>query len=226
MIRTLIADDHAVVLKGLKQVLSYTPDIMVAAEASTGKQVLELVRSKPVDVIVLDIAMPDGNGLDTLKVLKRERPTLPVIVLSMHSEDQYGVQVLKAGASGYLTKDSAPDQLIAAIRKVIMGGRYVSPALAEKLAFDLESDPDTPPHERLSAREYQVLGMIAIGKTVGEIAQQLGLSAKTISTYRSRILEKMKMQKNAELTHYAVRQGLVDAMKTKAAAQPTTKRPA
>ena len=222
MIRTLIADDHAVVLKGLKQVLSHTPDIVVAAEATSGQQVLDLVRSKPLDVVVLDIAMPDGNGLDVLKTLKREKPQLPVVVLSMHSEEQYGVLVLKAGASGYLTKESAPDQLIAAIRKVIMGGKYISSALAEKLAFDLESDSDTPPHERLSAREYQVLGMIAIGKTVGEIAESLGLSAKTISTYRSRILEKMKMQKNAELTHYAVRQGLVDTMKFKPTA--TSKR--
>ncbi|MGH7229810.1 MAG: response regulator [Nitrospiraceae bacterium] len=215
MIRALIADDHAVVLKGLKQVLSDTPDIAVAAEANTGQQVLDIVRTKPVDVVVLDIAMPDGNGLDVLRSLKRERPSLPVVVLSMHSEEQYGVLVLKAGAAGFLTKECAPDQLIAAIRKVIGGGKYISTALAEKLAFDLESDPNVPLHERLSSREYQVLGMIAIGKTVGEIAQTLGLSAKTISTYRSRILEKMKMQKNAELTHYAVRQGLVDAMNFK-----------
>ena len=215
MIRALIADDHAVVLKGLKQVLSDTPDITVAAEANTGQQVLDIVRAKPVDVVVLDIAMPDGNGLDVLRSLKRERPSLPVVVLSMHSEEQYGVLVLKAGASGYLTKECAPDQLIAAIRKVISGGKYISSALAEKLAFDLETDPNVPLHERLSSREYQVLGMIAIGKTVGEIAETLGLSAKTISTYRSRILEKMKMQKNAELTHYAVRQGLVDAMNFK-----------
>ena len=215
MIRTLIADDHAVVLKGLKQILSHTPDILVTAEATSGQQVLDTVSTKPVDVVVLDIAMPDGNGLDVLRTLKREKPNLPVVVLSMHSEEQYGVLVLKAGASGYLTKESAPNQLIAAIRKVIMGGKYISPALAEKLAFDLESDSDTPLHERLSAREYQVLGMIAIGKTVGEIAQSLGLSAKTISTYRSRILEKMKMTKNAELTHYAVRHGLVDTAQFK-----------
>ena len=215
MIRVLIADDHAVVLKGLKQVLCDTPDISVAGEATTGQQVLELLRSKPVDVVVLDIAMPDGNGLDVLRTLKRERPSIPVVILSMHSEEQYGVLVLKAGASAYLTKESAPAQLIAAIRKVVTGGKYISSALAEKLAFDLETDPNTPPHERLSAREYQVLGLIAIGKTVGEIAQSLSLSPKTISTYRSRILEKMKMQKNAELTHYAVRQGLVDTMKFK-----------
>jgi DNA-binding NarL/FixJ family response regulator len=217
MIRVLIADDHTVVLKGLKQVLSDTPDINVVAEATTGQQVLDWVRSKPVDVVVLDIAMPDGNGLDVLRTLKRERPSVPVVILSMHSEEQYGVLVLKAGASGYLTKESAPAQLIAAIRKVITGGKYISPALAEKLAFDLEADPNTPLHERLSAREYQVLGLIAIGKTA--------LSPKTISTYRSRILEKMKMQKNAELTHYAVRQGLVDALKFKEHATPA-RRPA
>lgn len=215
MIRALIADDHTVVLKGLKQILSDTADIVVAAEATTGQQVLDIVRTRPIDVVILDIAMPDGNGLDVLRNLKRDKPSLPVVVLSMHSEEQYGVLVLKAGAAGYLTKESAPDQLIAAIRKVISGGKYISPALAEKLAFDLEADPDVPLHERLSTREYQVLGLIAIGKTVGEIAEHLGLSAKTISTYRSRILEKMKMQKNAELTHYAVRQGLVDAMKFK-----------
>lgn len=215
MIRALIADDHIVVLKGLKQILSNTADIVVAAEATTGQQVLDIVRTRPIDVVILDIAMPDGNGLDVLRSLKRDKPGLPVVILSMHSEEQYGVLVLKAGAAGYLTKESAPDQLIAAIRKVISGGKYISPALAEKLAFDLEADPDVPLHERLSTREYQVLGLIAIGKTVGEIAEHLGLSAKTISTYRSRILEKMKMQKNAELTHYAVRQGLVDAMKFK-----------
>ena len=225
MIRVLIADDHTVVLKGLKQVLSDTPDISVTAEATTGQQVLDWVRTKPVDVVVLDIAMPDGNGLDVLRTLKRERPSVPVVILSMHSEEQYGVLVLKAGASAYLTKESAPAQLIAAIRKVITGGKYISPALAEKLAFDLEADPNTPLHERLSAREYQVLGLIAIGKTVGEIAESLSLSPKTISTYRSRILEKMKMQKNAELTHYAVRQGLVDALKFKEHAAPA-KRPA
>jgi DNA-binding NarL/FixJ family response regulator len=223
MIRVLIADDHMVVRRGLKQVLSETPDIEVVAEAETGQQVLDFVRTKPVDALVLDIAMPDGNGLEVLRTLKKERPSLPVIVLSMHSEEQYGVLVLKAGAASYLTKETAPDQLIAAIKKVINGGKYVSVALAEKLAFDLEADPDMPLHERLSYREYQVLGMIAIGKTVGEIAEALDLSAKTISTYRSRILEKMKMRKNAELTHYAVRQGLVDAMNFREEAAP--KRP-
>jgi two-component system invasion response regulator UvrY len=210
MIKVLIADDHAVVLEGLKQILSETPDIIVAAEATNGQEVLDKIRNTHADVVVLDIAMPGRSGLDILLHLKRERPTLPVLVLSIHPEDQYAVRVLKAGACGYLTKESAPDQLIAAIRKVVIGGKYVSPSLAEKLAFDLESDVDKPLHETLSDREYEVLCLIALGKTVKEIADKLSLSVKTISTYRSRILEKMKMKNNAELTHYVIRQGLVD----------------
>jgi two-component system invasion response regulator UvrY len=206
----LIADDHAVVLEGLKQILSETPDIQVVAEATNGHEVLDKIRITHVDVVVLDIAMPGRSGLDILLHLKRERPTLPVLVLSIHPEDQYAVRVLKAGACGYLTKESAPAELIAAIRKVVVGGKYVSPSLAEKLAFDLESDVDKPLHETLSDREYEVLCLIALGKTVKEIADKLSLSVKTISTYRSRILEKMKMKNNAELTHYVIRQGLVD----------------
>jgi two-component system invasion response regulator UvrY len=210
MIKILIADDHAVVLEGLKQILSETPDIHVVAEAAHGQEVLDKIRSTAVDVVVLDIAMPGRSGLDVLLHLKRERPSLPVLVLSIHPEDQYAVRVLKAGACGYLTKESAPDQLIAAIRKVVIGGKYVSPSLAEKLAFDLESDVDKPLHETLSDREYEVLCQIALGKTVKEIADKLSLSVKTISTYRSRILEKMKLKNNAELTHYVIRQGLVE----------------
>ena len=210
MIKVLIADDHAVVLEGLKQIISETPDIVVAGEATHGQEVMDKIRSIHVDVVVLDIAMPGRSGLDVLLHLKRERPSLPVLVLSIHPEDQYAVRVLKAGACGYLTKESAPDQLIAAIRKVVVGGKYVSPSLAEKLAFDLESDVDKPLHETLSDREYEVLCLIALGKTVKEIADKLSLSVKTISTYRSRILEKMKMKNNAELTHYVIRQGLVE----------------
>jgi DNA-binding NarL/FixJ family response regulator len=210
MIKVLIADDHAVVREGLKQILAETPDIEVVAEATHGQEVLDKIRSTPVDVVVLDIAMPGRSGLDVLLHLKRERPSLPVLVLSIHPEDQYAVRVLKAGACGYLTKESAPDQLIAAIRKVVVGGKYVSPSLAEKLAFDLEADVDKPLHETLSDREYEVLCQIALGKTVKEIADKLSLSVKTISTYRSRILEKMKMKNNAELTHYVIRQGLVE----------------
>jgi two-component system invasion response regulator UvrY len=210
MIKVLIADDHAVVLEGLKQILSETPDILVAAEATNGQDVLDKIRQTHIDVVVLDIAMPGRSGLDILLHLKRDRPTLPVLVLSIHPEDQYAVRVLKAGACGYLTKESAPAELIAAIRKVVVGGKYVSPSLAEKLAFDLESDVDKPLHETLSDREYEVLCLIALGKTVKEIADKLSLSVKTISTYRSRILEKMKMKNNAELTHYVIRQGLVE----------------
>jgi two-component system, NarL family, invasion response regulator UvrY len=209
MIKVLIADDHAVVLEGLKQILSETPDIVVSAQARDGQEVLEKIRSNNVDVVVLDIAMPGRSGLDTLMHIKRERPNLPVLVLSIHPEDQYAVRVLKAGAYGYLTKDSAPDQLISAIRKVVTGRKYVSPSLAEKLAFDLESDTGKPPHEILSDREYEVLCMIAAGKTVKEIADKLSLSVKTISTYRARILEKMKMKNNAELIHYVIREGLI-----------------
>ena len=210
MIKVLIADDHAVVLEGLKQILSETPDIIVAAQATDGQQALDKVRATDLDVVVLDIAMPGRSGLDTLLHIKRERPNLPVLVLSIHPEDQYAVRVLKAGACGYLTKDSAPDQLISAIRKVVVGGKYVSPSLAEKLAFDLGADTDKPLHETLSDREYEVLCMIALGKTVKEIADKLSLSVKTISTYRARILEKMKMKNNAELTHYVIREGLTD----------------
>ena len=210
MIKVLIADDHAVVLEGLKQILSETPDIIVAAQATDGQEVLEKIRTLNLDAVVLDIGMPGRSGLDTLMHIRRERQTLPVLVLSIHPEDQYAVRVLKAGASGYLTKDSAPDQLIAAVRKVVSGGKYVSPTLAEKLAFDLEADADRPLHETLSDREYEVLCMIALGKTVKEIADKLSLSVKTISTYRARILEKMKMKNNAELTHYVIREGLSD----------------
>ena len=208
MIKVLIADDHAVVLEGLKQILSETPDIVVSAQARDGQEVLEKIRSNNVDVVVLDIAMPGRSGLDTLMHIKRERPNLPVLVLSIHPEDQYAVRVLKAGAYGYLTKDSAPDQLISAIRKVVMGRKYVSPSLAEKLAFDLESDTGKPPHEILSDREYEVLCMIAVGKRSRRSRISFRLSIKTISTYGTHIFQKMKMKNNAELIRYVIREGL------------------
>jgi two-component system invasion response regulator UvrY len=210
MINILIADDHTIVRKGLKQILAETPDMVVADEASNGYEVLEKVRKNNFDVLLLDISMPGKSGLDILKELKAEKPKLPVLVLSMYPEEQYAIRVLRAGASGYLTKESAPDELVVAMRKVAQGKKYVSPSLAEKLAFDLEMDTTKPPHEMLSDREYQFLCMIASGKTVGEIAENLLLSAKTISTYRARILEKMKMKNNAELTHYAIQNRLVD----------------
>ena len=210
MIKILIADDHPVVRKGLKDIIQATPDMTVSGEASDGQEVLENVRKIDFDVVVLDIAMPGRSGLDILKELKSGKPELPVLILSIHPEEQYAVRVLKAGASGYLTKDSAPDELITAIRKVSRGKKYISASLAEKLAYDLEIGAEKPLHETLSDREYDVMCRIASGKTVKEIAEQLYLSVKTISTYRARILEKMKMRSSAELTHYAIKLGLVD----------------
>ena len=209
MIRILIADDHAIVRRGLKQIVSEQPDMTVGGEAGNARQVLELVRTDKWDVIVLDINMPGRSGLEVLKELRREHPKLPVLVLSVHPEDQYGVRVLRAGAAGYLTKDSAPDELVHAIRKVHRGGKYVSASLAEVLVFELGTETDRPRHKSLSDREYQVMTMIASGKTVGEIGEELSLSVKTISTYRARVLGKMKMRTNAELTHYAIQNQLL-----------------
>lgn len=210
MMKVLIADDHAVVRKGLKQILAEAPDISAVIEAADGEEALQKADSENIDVVLLDITMPGRSGIDTLKELKREHPNLPVVVLSMHSEDEYGARVLKAGASGYITKNSPPEELIAAMRKAMMGGRYISPALAEKLVSSLGSDPEKALHEKLSDREYEVMRQIASGKTVKEIADRLHLSQKTISTYRSRILEKLHMRNNSEVIRYAVQEGLVD----------------
>jgi two-component system invasion response regulator UvrY len=210
MIKILIADDHAIVREGLKQILAETSDMIVADEAADGKEVLEKIRKNRYDVVVLDISMPGKCGMDILKQLSYEKLNLPVLVLSMHSEEQYAIRVLKAGASGYLTKESAPDELIKAIRKVSQGGKYITSTLAEKLALELQLNAEKPPHKILSDREYQVLCMIANGKAAKDIAAELCLSEKTISTYRSRILEKMKMKTNAELIHYAIKNKLID----------------
>lgn len=210
MIKLLIADDHTIVRKGLKQILAETSDIVVSDEATNGQEVLNKVKQDSFDMVLLDISMPGKSGLDVLKELKIERPKLPVLILSMYPEEQYAVRVLRAGASGYLTKESAPDELILAIRKVAQGKKYVSSSLAEKLAFDLRIDTSKPVHENLSDREYQVMCLIASGKTVTEISEILSLSVKTISTYRSRILEKMNMNNNAELTRYAIENRLVN----------------
>jgi DNA-binding NarL/FixJ family response regulator len=208
MIRILIADDHAIVRKGIRQILNDIPDVVTIDEAGNGQEVLERVRRNNYDLVLLDISMPDMSGLDVLKQLKSEKPKLPVLILTMHPEDQYAMRVLKAGASGYMTKESAPDELIAAVKKISRGGKYISPSLAEKLAFCLDVNAGRPPHEILSDREYQVMCRIASGKTITEIAEEMSLSVKTISTYRSRILEKMGMRNNAELTHYAIRNQL------------------
>lgn len=209
MIKLLIADDHIIVREGLKKIIAESLDITVADEASNGQEVLDKVWKNDYDVVLLDISMPGRSGLDILKQLKSEQPELPVLILSMHPEEQYAVRVLKAGASGYLTKESAPDELITAIRKVASGRKYVTASLAEKLAFDLQTNTDKQLHETLSDREYQVMCMIARGKTLKEIAEELSLSTKTISTYRARLLEKMKMSNNAQLTHYAIQNKLV-----------------
>ena len=209
MIKLLIADDHTVVREGLKQIVSDTSNIVVADEASNGQEVLDKVWKNDYDVILLDISMPGRSGLDTLEELKRTKPRLPVLVLSIYPEEQYAIRVLKSGASGYLTKASAPGELIEAIQKVSSGGKYVTAFLAEKLAFNLETDSELKPHETLSNREFQTLCLIGSGKTVKEIAEELSLSVKTISTYRERILEKMKMKTNSELTYYAIKNGLV-----------------
>lgn len=208
--KILIADDHAIVREGLKQIISETSDMVVADEAIDGHEVLSKALKNDCDVVVLDITMPGINGLDVLKELKKQRPKLPVLVLTMHPEDQYAVRVLRAGASGYLTKESAPDELTAAIRKISQGKKYVTSTLAEKLVSELKVDTEKPLHNALSDREFEVMCLIAEGKTVKEIAEKLFLSEKTVSTYRTRILEKMNMKNNAELIHYAIKHGLVE----------------
>jgi DNA-binding NarL/FixJ family response regulator len=208
--RILLTDDHAVVRQGLKQILAAEFRKAEFGEAGNAAEAIEKVWRESWDVAVLDISMPGRTGLEVLKEIKRSRPRLPVLVLSMHPEDQFAVRLLKAGAAGYMTKESAPAELVGAVRKVMAGGRYVSPALAEKMASYLAVDVQTPPHERLSDREFLVLRLIASGKPVSAIAKELSLSVKTISTYRTRVLQKMGMANSAELTHYAIQNHLVD----------------
>ena len=209
MIRILIADDHAVVRKGLRQILEDASDIVVGGEAGNGREVMEKIQTGGWDALVLDITMPGQTGLEVLKEVRQVAPRLPVLVLSMHSQEQYAARVLKAGASGYLPKESAPEELIKAIRKVCSGGKYVSADQAEKLIYLFDNTSDKPPHELLSDREFEVLRAIASGRTVSQIAADIHLSVKTVSTYRARILEKMQMKTNAELTTYAIKNNLV-----------------
>jgi len=210
MRRVLIVDDHPVVRDGIKRILEEQEGETTVGEAGAAQEAIELVRQEDWDAVVLDISLGGRSGLELIKELKQIRPKLPVLILSMHSEEQYARRAFRAGAAGYITKDNSRAELVAAVKKVIDGGRYVSPALAERLVFDIERGSDRPPHELLSDREFEVMQHIASGKTVGDIAEQLSLSDKTISTYRARILEKMGMRNNAELTHYAIKNKLVD----------------
>jgi len=208
--RVLIADDHAVFRRGLRETLAEGFSRITFGEARTAQEALDHVRRQDWDVVILDISMPGKSGLDILDELKRLRPKLPILLLSMHPEEQFARRALKAGAAGYLTKDSVPEELKEAVRRVVVGGRYVSATLAEKLAVDLREGADRPIHELLSDREFQVLRMIASGKTVKQIAEEIALSVKTVSTYRGRILEKTGMKTNAELIRYALQSQLVD----------------
>lgn len=210
MIRILIADDHAIVREGLKQIIREAFGMEVTGEAQNGAEALNLVRETVYDVILLDISLPGRSGLEVLKDLKAENPQLPVLILSIYPEEQYAIRAIRAGAAGYLNKASAPDELVTAIERVATGKKYISPQVAEKLAMEIDADSNKPLHEKLSDREFQILRLIAGGKTVSEIANHLALSVKTISTYRARILEKMHMKTNAELTYYAVKNDLVD----------------
>jgi DNA-binding NarL/FixJ family response regulator len=208
--RILIADDHAVVRQGMKQILAGAFKRSVFGEAANSQEALDRVWKEQWDIVVLDLTMPGRSGLEVLKEIKRAKPKLPVLILSMHPEDQFAVRLLKAGASGYLTKESAPEELVGAVNKAIAGGRYVSSALAEKLALLIVRDVDSAPHEGLSDREFLILRQIASGKTVSSIASDLSLSVKTVSTYRTRLLEKMAMSNNSELVQYAFQYQLVE----------------
>jgi len=210
MKRIIIADDHEIVRAGLKQIIADDPELSVEGEAGDGQELLEKLRKNRYDVVLLDMKMPGRTGLEILKQLKMEHPSLPVLVLSMHPEEQYAVRTIRAGASGYITKETAPDRLVEAIRKVCSGGKYISASLAEQLADSVADSRSKPPHEYLTDREFQVMSMIASGKTITEIAKELFLSVKTISTYRQRILEKMNMKNNAELTHYVISNNLIE----------------
>lgn len=210
MIRVLVADDQPVVRTGLKEILARQQDIRVLGEADTSAEVCRLVAQKPWDVVVLDLSLTEGRGLEVLKEIKRERPKLAILILTVHPEEQFAVRALRAGASGYITKKAAPEELVSAIRRLAQGRRYVSPAVAEELVRALGNDSDEAPHQRLSDREYQVLRLLGSGKSVSKIAQELGLSVKTVSTYRTRILEKMGMESNAQLVHYVLQRHLAE----------------
>lgn len=210
MIKVAIADDHAIVRKGLKQILSDIPDMEVVAEASSGDEALAMIRADGWDVLLLDISMPGKNVLELIKLSKQQFPRLPILILSMYPEDQYAVRMLRAGADGYLTKESAPEQLVTAIHKVSEGGKYASPLLAEKLVAELFTDAEKLPHSALTDREFQVFSALAKGKRLTDIAQEMSLSIKTISTYRTRLLKKLCLTSNADIIHYTLKHQLFD----------------
>lgn len=210
MIRILVADDHTLVREGLKQILQAAGDFQVGGEAANGMEVVALVRREDWDVVLLDMSMPGRSGIDLIKQLKDEKPRLRILVLTMHGEEQYAVRAFKAGAAGYLTKESAPVELASAVRKVASGGVYVSMAMAEKLALNLSPGSEELPHQRLSDREFDVFRRLVAGQSVSEIADRLSLSAKTVSTHKTRILQKMQMQNQTELVRYAVKHDLID----------------
>lgn len=210
MIKIIIVDDHAILRRGLHQIISESGDMKVVGEAETSAQALQLLREQPCDVVLLDITLPDRNGIETLKLVRKEQPRLPVLMLSMHPENQYALRALKAGAAGYLNKQSAASQLVSAIRQVNGGRKFVTPAVAEELANSVDRDSERPPHELLSMREYQTMCMIASGKSLTDMAAQMSLSVKTVSVYRARVLEKMRLKNNSEITHYAIKSQLVE----------------
>jgi len=210
MIKILIADDHQLIREGLKKTLADECDMKVAAEASSGEDVLELIRRNEFDIIVMDLSMPGLSGLDLIKRIKNESPKIPILVLSMHPEERFAVRAIKAGASGYLTKENTPQKLVEAIRKIVNGGKYITPSLGERLAAELDDMKSQLPHELLSDREYQIFILISSGVSVKEICEKLFLSVSTVHTYRTRILEKMKLNSDCDLTHYAIKHGLID----------------
>ena len=209
MIRLLVIDDHSVVRQGVRQILAGTPDIVVGADATNAADGLAQARADRWDAILLDLNLPDGDGLDVLKQLRKEQAQVPILVLSMHSEDQFSLRAIRAGASGYVTKNGAADELVTAIRTIVDGRHYLSPWLAERLAREATGDASKAPHEQLSDREYQIFRMVVLGKTITQIADELCLSIKTVSTYRARVLDKMEMTSNAELTSYALHNQLI-----------------
>jgi len=212
MIKVLIADDHPVVREGVKQIISSASDMTVGGEATTGQEVLDKVAKEKWDALVLDLNMPGKDGFEVLKDIRRNHPKLPILILSIYPEEQMGVRVLRAGASGFLNKESAPKELLNALRKIHTGGKYINPSLAETLAFEVEFKTHEEPHKRLSNREYQVLCSIASGKTINEIADQLSISDKTVRTYRERLLDKMNLKNDVELTHYAIKHKLIEPL--------------